>query len=270
MQITTNALMQAHRLMVLTIAAATLALTACDQVVTATQTTSELVGSRSTPDAAVTFRARVVGVTDGDTLTVLDENDQQHTIRLAEIDAPERGQPWGTRAKQALSSLVFRKNVLLQQTDTDRYGRVVARVFAEGEDVNRAMVGQGAAWAYRRYLTDQTLIAAEARARRERVGLWALGEAETVEPWEWRRGKREGDGAQSNREIARVQGLLGPNSSVEDTAAANGGFSCSGKRYCRHMSSCAEAHFYLTQCEVWSLDGNGDGEPCEMLCGTAR
>jgi len=126
--------MQAQRLMVLTIAAAaTLALAACDQVVTATQATSELIGSRSAPEAAVTFRARVVGVTDGDTLTVLDENDQQHTIRLAEIDAPERGQPWGARAKQALSSLVFRKNVLLQQTDTDRYGRVVARCLRRGK-----------------------------------------------------------------------------------------------------------------------------------------
>ena len=253
----------------LMIALASLAVSACDQIGVAAQKTTDLisVGPRSEP--AVTFRARVVGVTDGDTLTVLDESNQQHTIRLAEIDAPERGQPWGARAKQTLSSLVFGKTVSLQQTDTDRYDRVVARVFADGEDVNRATVAQGAAWAYRRYLTDQTLIAVEARARQDRLGLWSLSDAETVEPWEWRTGKREGDGTIPTDGTRGVRSLVAPRQSVV-TEPANGRFSCSGKRYCRQMSSCAEAHFYLRQCGVASLDGNSDGEPCEMLCGTAH
>lgn len=269
MQITTNTLRHFSRLPMPMIALASLAVSACDQIGVAAQKTTDLisVGPRSEP--AVTFRARVVGVTDGDTLTVLDESNQQHTIRLAEIDAPERGQPWGARAKQTLSSLVFGKTVSLQQTDTDRYDRVVARVFADGEDVNRAMVGQGAAWAYRRYLTDQALIAVEAKARRDRLGLWSLSDAETVEPWEWRKGKREGDGNLPTDGNRGVRSLVAPRQSVV-TEPADGRFSCSGKRYCRQMSSCAEAHFYLRQCGVASLDGNSDGEPCEMLCGTAH
>jgi endonuclease YncB( thermonuclease family) len=212
---------------------------------------------------AISFRARVVGITDGDTLTVLDEQNQQHTIRLAEIDAPERGQPWGDRSRQALSGLVFSKAVSVQQTDTDRYGRVVARLFADGRDVNRTMVEQGAAWAYRDYLTDQTLIATEARARQSKVGLWSMSDQETVAPWEWRRGVRVGTGDQPT--AVMPQGLFSP---APGSPAANAQFSCSGKRFCRQMSSCAEAHYYLERCGVSSLDGKGDGEPCEMLCGT--
>jgi endonuclease YncB( thermonuclease family) len=205
----------------------------------------------------------VVGITDGDTLTVLDEQNQQHTIRLAEIDAPERGQPWGDRSRQALSGLVFSKAVLVQQTDTDRYGRVVARLFADGRDVNSTMVEQGHAWAYRQYLTDETLVATETRARSGRAGLWSMSDQQTVAPWDWRQGVRAGSGDQPT--TVRPQGLVSP---APGSLAANAQFSCSGKRFCRQMSSCAEAHYYLERCGVSSLDGKGDGEPCEMLCGT--
>lgn len=220
---------------------------------------------------AVSFSARVVGVTDGDTITVLDERNQQHTIRLAEIDAPERGQPWGDKAKQTLSALVFSKAVSIQQTDTDRYGRVVARVFADGQDVNRAMVEQGAAWAYREYLTDQTLNATETRARDARKGLWSMNDTQTVAPWEWRRGTREGGQlAPIDETVTPVRSLLSqPSAATDIRSLSDTTFSCSGKRYCRQMSSCAEANYYLQVCGVSSLDGNSDGEPCEMLCGTA-
>lgn len=269
MKITTNTLRRSLRLSMLLLALAAFSVSACDQIGVVAQKATDVIGIGPRSEPAVTFRARVVGVTDGDTLTVLGEGNRQHTIRLAEIDAPERGQPWGARAKQTLSSLVFGKTVSLQQTDTDRYDRVVARVFADGEDVNRAMVGQGAAWAYRRYLTDQTLIAVEAKARRDQLGLWSLSDAETVEPWEWRKGKREGDGNIPTDGARVVRSLVAPRQSIA-TEPANGSFSCSGKRYCGQMSSCAEAHFYLRQCGVASLDGNSDGEPCEMLCGTAH
>lgn len=212
-----------------------------------------------------TFSARVVGVTDGDTVKVLDEHNDQHTIRLAEIDAPERGQPWGSRSKEALSALVFGKVVLVQKIDTDRYGRIVGRLLSDGRDVNRVMVEQGAAWAFRRYLTDETLIEVEARARLDRVGLWSLSEMQTVAPWDWRRGVREG-GYQSSEAVAQTlysgAPIVGPNTS-------SGQFTCTGKRFCRQMTSCEEAYFYLRQCGVSSLDGNSDGEPCEVLCGTA-
>jgi endonuclease YncB( thermonuclease family) len=176
----------------------------------------------------VSFQARVVGVTDGDSLTVLDDRSQQLRVRLAEIDAPERGQPWGNRSREALSALVFGKTISVQQTDTDRYGRVVARVFAEGRDVNRTMVEQGAAWAYREYLTDETLIATEARARQGRTGLWSMSDQQTVAPWEWRRGQREGaaDIAPPTA-AARPQALFTP---APRPVVANSGerFSCSG------------------------------------------
>jgi endonuclease YncB( thermonuclease family) len=237
------------------------ALGGCDQ---AARVVAQAAGQTSSPNG-VSFQARVVGITDGDTLTALDSQNRQHKIRLAEIDAPERGQPWGDPSREALSALVFSKTVSVQQTDTDRYGRIVARVFVGGLDVNRAMVAEGQAWAYRRYLTDQTLIATEARARRERAGLWSLGDAQTVAPWEWRDGVRAGTGSV---EPARAMGPRTLFKASPNPQPSDGRFRCSTKRYCREMNSCAEAHYYLRQCGVSSLDGNGDGEPCEALCGT--
>jgi endonuclease YncB( thermonuclease family) len=238
----------------------------CDQVA-ATISDAAPSADRAT---AVSFTARVVAITDGDTLTVLDEQNQQHTIRLAEIDAPERRQPWGDRSRQHLSALAFGKTVSIQQTDTDRYGRTVARVFANGEDINRAMVRDGNAWAYREYLTDQTLLGTEARARQAHSGLWSLSDAETVPPWQWRRGLRVAQ-LEANTVTAPpanpVRSLLGPRSNAQ-TAVATETFSCGSKRFCREMSSCAEAQFYLRQCGLDTIDGNDDGEPCEVLCGT--
>ena len=275
--ITTNTLKRTTRALAAMVSTLCLvSVAACDQLATVV---GEGVAS-SQSETAVSFRATVVGVSDGDTITVLDATNQQHKIRLAEIDAPERGQPWGDRSKQALSALVFGKMVSVQQTDTDRYGRVVARVFGDGQDVNRAMVKDGHAWAYRRYLTDQTLLATEARARGERSGLWSMSDAQTVPPWEWRQGVRVAQ-AQLDRRAASVeqrerssappvQSLLSPAEEPADAPSlSSGSFTCSGKRYCRQMSSCEEAHYYLQVCGVSSLDGNSDGEPCEMLCGTA-
>lgn len=270
-QITTNTLKRLSQAFAIGLASLSLAaLGACDRMATAV---AQVDAPQSSSAATVAvFTGRVIGITDGDTLTLVDERNQQHTIRLAEIDAPERSQPWGNRSKQALSTLAFGKTVSVQQTDTDRYGRIVGRVFAGGEDVNRAMVEQGAAWAFRQYLTDETLLATEVRARRERAGLWSMSDAQTVAPWDWRKGVRVGDGSlpEAERPAPAVQSLLSSNVSTgQSGATSDGQFSCAGKRYCRQMSSCAEAHYYLRQCGVSSLDGNSDGQPCEVLCGTA-
>ena len=96
---------------------------------------------------------KVVGVTDGDTITVLVDR-HPIEVRLAEIDTPERGQPWANRAKQALSDKVFGQVVELQVVDTDRYGRTVAKVYRDDRDINREMVREGHAWVYRKYLRD--------------------------------------------------------------------------------------------------------------------
>jgi endonuclease YncB( thermonuclease family) len=133
---------------------------------------------------------RVVGVQDGDTITVLTSENQSFRVRLVEIDAPESGQPYGQRAKQALSAMVFGKDVTVDVQGTDRYGRTLGRVYHGEFDVNAAMVRDGFAWAYRSYLIDDAMLSLEEDARREARGLWSLPAAERVPPWEWRRKRR--------------------------------------------------------------------------------
>lgn len=125
------------------------------------------------------------GVADGDTLTVLDAEKRQHKVRLHGIDAPEKGQPFGAKAKEALAGIVFKKDVTVEVKDTDRYGRVVGKVKQGGVDVNLKMVKDGFAWQYRRYDKSRALLDAEEEARNAKRGLWAG--ADLVPPWEFRR-----------------------------------------------------------------------------------
>jgi micrococcal nuclease len=139
----------------------------------------------STP--AMACVGKVVGVTDGDTIKVLCEG-VETKVRLNQIDTPERGQAFGSKAKEGLSNLVFSRTVRLEVVDTDRYGRSVATVWMGEMDVNREMVRLGFAWAYRKYLQDQTLIEVEAEAKSSRRGLWA--DPNPIAPWEFRKAKR--------------------------------------------------------------------------------
>lgn len=133
--------------------------------------------------------AFVVGVIDGDTLRVRCDSPNlgETRIRLAEIDAPEKGQPYGQKAKQALSDLVYGKIVKVIEVDRDRYGRVVARIEpVGGPEANFAMVGAGYAWCYSQYLTRTELCeTAQQEAREARQGLWA--DSAPQPPWEWRK-----------------------------------------------------------------------------------
>jgi endonuclease YncB( thermonuclease family) len=205
---------------------------------------------------AAEITGRVVGITDGDTLTVLNEARQQVRVRLAEIDTPEARQPYGSRARQALSDLAFGKTVRVVVQDTDRYGRTVGRIHAGATDVNAEMVRQGAAWVYRQYSRDPFLLRLEAEARAARRGLWALPEAERAAPWEWRAAGRNGQ-----RPAAAT-----PAAPQATRLLTAGGFTCGAKRYCREMTTCAEARFYLSQCGLSRLDGDRDGVPCESIC----
>lgn len=145
---------------------------------------------------ADTLQGLVVAVQDGDTLTVLDVNKVQHRIRLAGIDAPEKGQPFGHRSKEGLSDQAYRQQVSVEWHKVDRYGRVVGKVLVNGRDVNLAQVTAGLAWHYAEYAkeqlpADRSLYAdAEVRARERQLGLWQ--ESAPVAPWDYRRGKREG------------------------------------------------------------------------------
>jgi len=132
-------------------------------------------------------QGKVVSIADGDTLTLLIDN-IQYRIRLAEIDTPEKKQPYGTKARQALSKLVFGEEIKVNVQTTDRYGRSVARVYADDVDVCAELVRQGMAWVYRKYVKDESLFDMEQEAQNASRGLWSLPESQRVPPWEWRRG----------------------------------------------------------------------------------
>jgi endonuclease YncB( thermonuclease family) len=133
--------------------------------------------------------ARVVGVTDGDTVTVLEDGSNKHKIRLHGIDTPERGQPHYRQAKDALADKIAGKAVGIGVVDTDRYGRTVGVIYFEGQNINVAMVREGHAWWYRKYAQyDRQLQDAESQAQSAGLGLWQ--QADPVPPWEWRRNRR--------------------------------------------------------------------------------
>lgn len=200
---------------------------------------------------AAPISCKVVAISDGDTLTCLTAERAQIKVRLAEIDTPEKAQPYGQKSKAALSALVFGKQVTLAAQAKDRYGRTVARVSTGGQDANREMVRLGAAWVYRQYSKDKSLLAVEAEAQASRRGLWALPQADIVPPWEWRKA-----GKQLNQQVA----------SSKSAAASSSAYQCGAKRYCKQMTSCAEAKYHLTQCGMGGLDRDGDGKPCENVC----
>lgn len=137
---------------------------------------------------------RVVGVADGDTLTLLDEGRNQYKIRLAGIDAPEKKQPFGRRSKEKLSDLAFNRNVRVIWEKKDRYGRIVGKIISETRDVNLEMVSAGLAWHYKAYEGEQTLTDrrlyenAEQNARLMKKGLWH--DAYPTPPWDFRKQRK--------------------------------------------------------------------------------
>lgn len=126
----------------------------------------------------------VIGISDGDTMTVLVDR-KPVKIRLANIDAPEKKQPFGEKSKQSLSSLCWGSNATYLPQSTDRYGRTVAVVKCDGTEVNRAQVQSGMAWVYPKYNKDATLTGIEETARTKAVGLWT--DQEAIPPWEFRK-----------------------------------------------------------------------------------
>jgi endonuclease YncB( thermonuclease family) len=205
---------------------------------------------KSTPSSDL---AHSVHIRDGDSLIVRD-GERQRELRIAEIDAPERGQTWGKRAMQALAGLVEGEELRVELVEIDRYGREVSRVFVGDTCVACELVRGGHAWAYREHLRDPRLLELEAGARAARRGLWSQPAHTFVPPWEWRRGARR-----VGPEAALA--LLGSEPEAPGAAPA-----CGRKRYCKEMTSCAEARFYLEHCNIARLDGDGDGVACEDLC----
>jgi endonuclease YncB( thermonuclease family) len=206
--------------------------------------------------ARADIEGKVVAVTDGDTVKVLDAANVLHKVRMTGIDAPEKGQPFGNASRNYLASLLAGKIVLVESSKVDRYGRTLGKVWVEPPDcpecgktldVNHAQIIAGMAWWYKHYAAQQPAEDRERyksavnQARQGKLGLWA--EPNPVPPWAWRRGQR-------TPTVNRVP--------IE--------FECGSKRYCREMASCDEAKYYLQKCGLSRLDGDRDGVPCESLC----
>jgi endonuclease YncB( thermonuclease family) len=137
-----------------------------------------------------TFSGVVVSVSDGDTITVLDENRQQQHVRLAGIDAPEKRQPFGARSREHLAALAFNQQTMVDFRKRDRYGRIVGRVSVGGRDVGLAQIEAGMAWHYKQFQNEQSAndrenyAEAERQARAARLGLWT--DEVPQPPWEFR------------------------------------------------------------------------------------
>lgn len=143
--------------------------------------------------SAETISGRVVGVADGDTITVLDSTNTQYKIRLAGIDAPEKKQPFGNVSKKSLSDLVYDKQVYVYWKKQDRYGRTIGKVIVGGVDANLQQIKRGMAWFYKKYQNELTMddrlayLHAHQDAESNKAGLWI--DIESVAPWDFRKHK---------------------------------------------------------------------------------
>lgn len=186
------------------------------------------------------FVTKVIAVLDGDTV-LIHHSGRMLKVRLVDIDAPEKDQPFGTAAQRSLADMVLGKQVQFVSQAMDGYGRMIARLSADGVAVNAEQIRRGMAWEYSHYHSDRVLVALEAEARRVPRGLWSQ-DAPTP-PWTWRKQHAH-----------------------QATTQKAGDASCKAKTRCAQMSSCAEARHYLQDCGRRYLDADGDGQPCEALC----
>lgn len=129
---------------------------------------------------------KVVKVLDGDSINIIQQG-KEIRVRLAEIDAPEHGQAFWKKSKQALEDYVAGKRVTVEEFDRDQYGRVVGHVYINDSWINGALVKDGYAYVYTRYAVSKKLYEYESQAQKNNLGIWKLPESERVKPWEWRK-----------------------------------------------------------------------------------
>ena len=163
------------------------------------------------PRPPIEVEGTIMRVVDGDTVVFLSTAGKQMTLRLAGIDAPEKGMPYGDLARKWLINLLNYGVVTAHTTKTDRYGRTVATVFSQGNDVNLALIKKGFAWHYKRYACEQTLgdveayARSESEAREKRVGLWQ--DESPVPPWLYRKCHKPSSACNSPETMVHSRGL---------------------------------------------------------------
>mgnify|MGYP003594037528 FL=1 len=129
-------------------------------------------------------KAKVIGVKDGDTIVVLLKNNETQTLRLAEIDCPEKSQSFGVKAKQFTSSQVYGKYITFSTITKDKYGRSIAKVYYDNKYLSEEIIKAGFAWFYKRYSNNKRLELLEHEAKRNKLGIWS--DKTTIEPYKFR------------------------------------------------------------------------------------
>ena len=138
---------------------------------------------------AQTIQGKVVRVADGDTITILDSTNVQNKVRLNKIDAPEKSQAFGEVSRKHLASMVASKNVQVEWTKKDKYGRILGDITIGTTNVNLRMVQDGLAWHFKAFDNTKEFAQAEIEARSKKIGLWK--DANPIPPWEFRKSKKE-------------------------------------------------------------------------------
>jgi micrococcal nuclease len=182
--------------------------------------------------AIPSFRGKVVGVSDGDTIKVL-VNREEVTVRLEGIDAPEARQSFGNQSKQALSDLIFGREVTVRYTKEDRAGRNVGIVILSNTDINAKMVENGWAWHFVDYGDDPRLAALEGKAKSAKRGLWA--DPTPLPPWEYRARQKREQGEPATRFWLNLSTNVRHNEKCEFFKKAKNGRLCTASegRACR-------------------------------------
>lgn len=137
---------------------------------------------------AETITGKVISVTDGDTIKILDEKNKVYKIRLNDIDAPEKKQAFGNKSKENLSKYIAGENVRVEYYKLDRYKRILGTVYFKDKDINKQQIIDGYAWVYKKYSKNNEYINQERISKNHKRGLWK--DEKPIEPWEFRKMKK--------------------------------------------------------------------------------
>ena len=230
-------------------------------------------------DLAQTYVPSAVRIIDGDTIEIIDHTGYSERVRLLGIDAPEDGQDFGNRSRQALAECVNTAladgNLFIITNKKDRYDRLVGKVMAGNTDCNLNQITLGLAWHYKAYQSDQSpsdqtrYAQAELDARAQQLGLWRMC---AIPPWNYRRGNFACDSVAPAPQVSQPSHPPSATRTERQTPQSRTQIiparqQCSSLRTmtCRKFTSCAQARAALA-CGNTRLDGDKDGVPCEAIC----